>query len=163
MYVYVYVCLYKQMCLAIDRIIFVSFLCCFCFSVITNIKFVSMVMHISAAGLKVFLLMWANAENLVLHYNQFIYREGSISIVGLQTMVLSYKSLPLSTLLFLQEKEIKVIYCQVLTSKISVERSQKDFFKAELSSFCFPFHASKREFILSTSSFKQMEKLGRGK
>lgn len=66
MYVYVYVCLYKQMCLAIDRIIFVSFLCCFCFSVITNIKFVSMVMHISAAGLKVFLLMWANAENLVL-------------------------------------------------------------------------------------------------
>ena len=36
MYVYVYVCLYKQMCLAIDRIIFVSFLCCFCFSLLMD-------------------------------------------------------------------------------------------------------------------------------
>ena len=54
------------MCLSIDKIIFVSFLCCLCFSVITNIKFMSMVMHIGAAELKVFWLMWAEVENLVL-------------------------------------------------------------------------------------------------
>ena len=109
-----------------------------------------------------------NAENLVLHCNQFIYREGSFSLWGYRQWS-SPTSLCLSAPCFssrIKKERLfpmgQKVYCQVLTSKISEESSQKIFFKAELRSFCFPFHASKREFIFSTSSFKQMEKLRSG-